>query len=365
MTVLLLGVVLVAGAFILSGVYNVAASRRHFAITAALLELVMRQSVKNHSRFIQSPPLDDADMVRLGAAHYQGGCVTCHRAPGGANPPIVTTMLPPPSHLQLAVRKWSPEQLFWIVKNGLKYTGMPAWIAPGRDDEVWSVVAFLIRLSDMQPEYYRSLALGDADQLHRDAREITQFGSDAALISACARCHGSEASPPQSRLVPKLAGQSADYLRLSLENYATGSRQSGIMQPVAAELDAGGLERLSAYYSNLPAQEHERSADSGSAEEIERGRHIAEAGITENGVPPCMNCHGGSGRPTYPKLAGQHGRYIAGQLGNFQKGLRSGTPQGAIMTTIARRLTARDIEDAAVFFEQLEPKDALSSGMSP
>jgi cytochrome c553 len=274
-------------------------------------------------------------------------------------------MLPPPSDLQRAVKNWSPEQLFWIVKNGLKYTGMPAWVAQGRDDEVWSAVAFLIRMPDMQPEHYRSLALGDAGQIDREAREITQFGSDAALISACARCHGSEASPPQSRLVPRLAGQSADYLRLSLENYANGSRPSGMMQPVAAELDSGALERLSAYYSNLPAKEQERDAGAGSAEEIERGRRIAQAGIAENGVPACMSCHGGSGRATYPKLAGQYGRYIAGQLRNFQKGLRSGTPQGAIMATIARRLTPANIEDAAAFFEQLEPKDALSSGMSP
>jgi cytochrome c553 len=364
--VLALSLVIAAAGFVWSGIYNVAASRGHLAITASILELAMRQSVKAHSRLVRSPPLDDPDSVRLGAAHYQGGCVPCHGAPGESNNPIVTNMLPPPSHLPRAVKDWTPEQLFWIVKNGLKYTGMPAWVAPQRDDEVWSVVAFIRQLPGMNAENYRSLAFGNADELDRAARDIIHFGSDAAAISACARCHGSETSPPPSRLVPKLAGQSEQYLRMALRNYAEGFRQSGIMQPVATELGPSEIERLSNYYAKLASQWHEIDAGGASSEQIERGRNIAQAGIAESDVPPCITCHGGAGLQTYPKLAGQYRNYIVAQLRLFQRGLRSSTPQAAIMTTIAQRLTAKEIEDAAVFFEQLEPgKDGLSLGISP
>ena len=67
-------------------------------------------------------------------------------------------MLPEPPYLGGVVESWKPEQLFWIVKHGLKYTGMPSWPALSRDDEVWSVVAFLQRLPGMKPETYRGLA---------------------------------------------------------------------------------------------------------------------------------------------------------------------------------------------------------------
>jgi cytochrome c553 len=343
-----------AGVIIWSGVYNVAASRGHFALTAKVLEVAMRQSVKAHSWHLRVPPLDDPHMIRLGASHYHGGCAPCHGSPGDPKNPIVQHMLPPPTHLPLAVNAWSAEELFWIVKNGVKYTGMPAWVAPSRDDEVWAIVAFLSRLPAINAREYRSLALGNADQDSRMAPEIVDFGTDAAAISACARCHDDETASPQSRLVPKLAAQSADYLKTALMDYAAGQRHSGIMQPIAAELDEQELLRLSSYYAGL-AHRSEARRNHAFSPEVERGRVLATVGIPKSGVPACLACHAEQSLPSYPRLAGQYHEYLVGQLLLFKAGLRNQTPQGVIMTTIARRLTARDIEDAAKFFEQLRP----------
>ena len=55
-------------------------------------------------------------------------------------------MLPQPPYLGTVVEKRSPQQLFYVIKHGIKFTGMPAWPAQSRDDEVWSVVAFLLEL---------------------------------------------------------------------------------------------------------------------------------------------------------------------------------------------------------------------------
>ena len=353
--IVVLGVCFVAAIFIWSGIYNVAASRGHFAVISEILETAMRQSVKAHSWYLRSPPLDDPDMIRLGAGHYHGGCAPCHGAPGDPKNPIVQRMLPPPTHLPSAVYNWSAEELFWIVKNGVKYTGMPAWVAPGRDDEVWAIVAFLRRLPKMETREYRILAFGKADQNAREAREIAAFGSDAAAISACARCHDDETAPPQSQLVPKLAGQSAEYLRIALRDYAAEFRQSGIMQSVAAELGGGEVERLSNYYSSLTRRDPPQRNAALSPDAIKLGRVLATAGSPKAGVPPCLACHGDKAMPTYPRLAGQYRKYLVAQLLLFRNGLRNQTAQGAIMTTIARRLTTREIQEAAEFFEQLEP----------
>ena len=64
-----------------------------------------------------------------------------------------------------AIPAWTDEQLFWIVKHGIKYAGMPGWIAQSRDDEVWTVVAALRSLPDMSRKEYRRLAMGDADSI--------------------------------------------------------------------------------------------------------------------------------------------------------------------------------------------------------
>ena len=190
-------------------------------------------------------------MVRLGAGHFAEGCAPCHGAPGQPRNPIVQQMLPPPPDLAAAAPTWSPEQLFWIVQNGLKYTGMPAWAAPQRDDEVWPVVAFLVRLPEMDAKAYRAL-VGATDEAPADSdRGIGAVSGSSART--CGRCHGDQAEPPIQDVVPKLAGQSPRYLASALQDYAVGLRPSGIMQPIAARLDARTLADLAEHYAAQPA----------------------------------------------------------------------------------------------------------------
>ena len=105
--------------FAASGIYSVAASRSHFAVTRWMLEFAMRRSVATHSYSISPPPLQDADKVRLGAGHYDGGCAPCHGAPGKRNNPIVRQMLPHPPNLSEAVATWAPEELYRSIAAAL------------------------------------------------------------------------------------------------------------------------------------------------------------------------------------------------------------------------------------------------------
>lgn len=339
--------VLGAGAFLVaaSGIYNVAASRPHFEITRVLLQFGLERSVATHSWLESSskPALDDPDLIRLGAGHFVRGCAFCHGAPGEPRNLAAEHMQPTPPALALAVTEWSNEELFWIVKHGLKYTGMPGWPSIERDDEVWAVVAFLRQLPNMSPAQYRELANGSAHT------------SDDEPLAECTRCHGGENAAPTSRLVPKLAGQSAAYLLHALEDYARDRRPSGIMQLLAVPLAAKDRQALAAYYANLkPQASQQKAAD---AARIERGRRIATEGIREETIPPCLACHSGRAAETFPRLSGQHAPYLAQQLRLFKEGLRAETPQGAIMTAIATRLDEAQISDVAAYFESRDPAE--------
>src|SRR5690606_25016642 len=80
--------------------------------------------------------------------------------------------------------------LFWIVKHGLKYTAMPAWPAQQRDDEVWAVTAFLVRLPELSPRAYRELAgMTRTGQAVQDGAELAT-GSESVGLTECVRCHG-------------------------------------------------------------------------------------------------------------------------------------------------------------------------------
>ena len=100
------------------------------------------------------------NLVKLGAAHFHGGCAFCHGAPGIPVSPIARQMLPSPPDLATSMRPWTDEEIFWIVQHGIKYTGMPGWVALERADEIWAVVAFLRRMPQLTASSYAELALG-------------------------------------------------------------------------------------------------------------------------------------------------------------------------------------------------------------
>ena len=168
----LLVIALIAGAAIMfSGVVNVAATNPHNPITAFVLSTAMDNSVRHHAKGIKAPPLDDPRMVMDGFRNYREMCVGCHLAPGVATTEIRKGLMPEPPKLQDEVEEWSPAELFWIIKNGVKMTGMPAWGPTHSDQKIWAMVAFLEKLPHMKAEQYKEMdkmAGPDEDHHHGD-----------------------------------------------------------------------------------------------------------------------------------------------------------------------------------------------------
>jgi len=358
-TLAVLAVVVPAGAllFAWSGLYSVAASKGHWPITDWFLHFGMERSVETHALGVEAPALDDPALVRWGAGHFASGCAPCHGAPGDLRNPITLHMLPEPPDLADRVPLWSAAELFWIVKHGIKYAGMPAWVAQERDDEVWAVVAFLQRLPGMTPERYRGLAAVPSGAA-QDARALAASGDARASLTACARCHGyrGEGAPG----APRLAGQDERYLFEALQRYGLGTRPSGIMQPVAAELDEAEMHELAAYYATLDAPYPPPPPDPDAAR-LELGARLATGGAPARQIPACASCHGavnaGNGR-RHPVIAGQHEDYLAQQLRLWRDGRRGDGPSARIMTAVARNLTDAEIEAVALHYATLRPSAA-------
>lgn len=168
-------IVLVAGVGLMfSGLMNVAATDLHSPLTAFVLSTTMDNSVRHHAKGITPPPLGDPQMVMEGFRHYREMCAGCHLAPGIDSSEIRQGLLPKPPKLQEAVDEWTPAELFWITKNGVKMSGMPAWGPTHSDAKIWSIVAFLEQLPHMTAEQYRRMdetagAEGDeTDESHHD-----------------------------------------------------------------------------------------------------------------------------------------------------------------------------------------------------
>ncbi len=356
----------IGGALLLvSGVVPVKASAGHWPVTARILDFAKLQSVRTHSIGIEAPALDDEALVLRGATHYETGCYPCHGKPGAPLPPVMAAMTPPPPELTgERVTRWTPEQLFSIVKHGIKFTGMPAWPAQERDDEAWAVVAFVRRLPALDAAGYDQLTqspVPDAIESAAGDRLEETLTVPAFVRTVCARCHGVAGTGRGPDAFPVLAGQRAAYMDVTLRAFAEGSRHSGIMAPIAAGLSGDAIREVTAYYERLPA----RDPDAAGAGQIARGAEIATRGLPERDVPACAECHGPIDEPrnpAYPRLAGQHARYLRQQLTLLQERRRGGSPQVNLMYAFVDRLSAEDVEAVASYYASLAPPAASAAG---
>jgi len=149
----------VGAAFILTGSFNTSAAKPPGGLEKAVARLTLNRSVARRAPKAANP-LSGPDVVRAGLAHYREMCVTCHGAPGvdaseagdGLNPPAPDLTLP-------GVQARSDGELFWIVQQGIRMTGMPAFGPTHKDPEIWKIVAFLRHLPQLTKDEQAALQL--------------------------------------------------------------------------------------------------------------------------------------------------------------------------------------------------------------
>jgi len=154
-----------------SGLVDVAATSPHWRVTAWILSTTMESSVRRRASAVRVPDdLDDLARVGRGASAYDEMCAACHAEPGGAAGVLAKGLLPEPPALADEAEEWSEAEQFWIVKNGVRMTGMPAFGPTHADDQLWDLVAFLRKLPSLSPAEYSSLVAGQVERHSHDHR---------------------------------------------------------------------------------------------------------------------------------------------------------------------------------------------------
>lgn len=356
-------IVAVCGAIVVvSGIAPIAASSGHWEITKWFLNFSKERAVATHSMLIEVPDLDVQSKIVQGAGHYEIGCLQCHGSPGKVPPRIVSLMTPKPPEIAAVVPEREPQELFYIVKHGIMLTGMPAWPSQERDDEVWSVVAFLLKYPQLSETEYQQLALGDFEK--QSAQTIEGVADDALtvpheVIESCAGCHGVDGQGRELGVFPKLVGQNEAYMIATLKAYQEDHRHSGTMEPIAGRIDEKIIEEVSQYYSQLKTGDATISSaeTEENREAIARGQKIATNGIPEQNVPSCVDCHPTSRAPfnnAYPTLNGQYADYLELQLNLFKQRKRGGTKSANLMHTVVDHLKDEQMRDVSLYYESLK-----------
>ncbi|WP_394690582.1 c-type cytochrome [Hoeflea sp.] len=413
----------------MSGFLDLSASAPHPEAWARLLHSTFQNSVAEHAETVPSDiSLDDPALIMAGAGHYANVCATCHGAPGFGQNPIALSLRPEPPMIVNAAKHYTPGELFHIVEGGVRYSAMPAWPVSNRADEVWAVVAFLMAMPDMDRAEYEELAFGkatnttatpsasqvatatdqassqnnhtatpgkaprpylpgdpqsliaSAEATDRPSTGFVQVRPMQTTSAACSSCHGVDGAGRDGGAFPNLTLHSPEYLAATLNAFASGDRQSGIMWPVAANLSESEINQLANEFGGRAALPS-RGADYASTADPEllaRGKEIALNGIplsanaqpsnpgepVPTAVQACQGCHGAVGEKerAMPQIAGQNAAYIANQLRLFRHHGRGNSLPYNPMSTVSHKLHDADIEALAAYYQSLPPAKQTAGG---
>ena len=135
---------------------------------------IVHASVERQGKSIEVPDLNKKSLILEGINDFEAMCATCHGAPGKNPGPMGQGLNPPAPDLQKSTQQRTPGELFWVVKNGIKMTGMPAWGVSHEDESLWPVVAFLTALPDLNAETYAALLKQAKGIGHHAAEEMKE-----------------------------------------------------------------------------------------------------------------------------------------------------------------------------------------------
>ena len=166
LTLASLAIAAIGAAVVYSGLINVGADDPHLDSVHALLRTARERSIAVRAADVTVPDLNDPALIRRGAGNYHSMCIGCHLAPGMDGTELSQNLYPAPPNLAQVDTDGSPATTFWVIKHGIKSTGMPAWGKSMADQYIWGMVAFLQQLPKLDAAQYHALVASSEGHAH-------------------------------------------------------------------------------------------------------------------------------------------------------------------------------------------------------
>src|SRR6266478_4383760 len=127
------------------------ADGNHSRLEARVMPAVLHAAISKQASRQTNPVFLSEDNLKAGTTMYQAMCARCHSSPQG-NPSVYgQSFYPPAPQLPARMYPYTEAQLFWVIKHGIRNTGMPAWGGMLSDDEIWQLVSLLKNSQDLPP----------------------------------------------------------------------------------------------------------------------------------------------------------------------------------------------------------------------
>ena len=163
--ILLVGFILVA-----IGAFDFSASNKPGVIENKLTPWAFERSMARRAPKQNNPFVNDSTALSVGMAHYKENCLVCHGVPGSEPSELSMGLNPSAPPLDdKGIQQLSDGQMFWIIQNGVRWSGMPAFGMTHKDEEIWKIVSFVRHLPQLTPEEKGKLIPKTEEDHHHEA----------------------------------------------------------------------------------------------------------------------------------------------------------------------------------------------------
>jgi cytochrome c553 len=189
-----------------------------------------------------------------------------------------------------------------------------------------------------------AMALSSAQTIPPDI----QKAAEEKAVNLCSTCHGPRGISTSAEF-PILAAQRAGYLAAQIDAFKSQTRAEkdahDFMWGIAGRLDEKIITGIAAYYAAQPPA----PGRTDNPAIVAKGKELFDKGLIDRGIPACASCHGASGEglADFPRLAGQHAKYVAKQLTYIQTLTRA----APVMHGIVKDLTPDEIQAVATYVQ--------------
>ena len=125
------------------------------ALEVVMARQIRRLAIPIEKRNAANPVSLNAEVLNEGRAHFADHCAICHGNDGSGQTPIGKNVYPKAPDLRLTdTQSMSDGELFWVIHNGIRFTGMPAWGSgdPEKDVDSWKLVHFIRHVPQLTQE---------------------------------------------------------------------------------------------------------------------------------------------------------------------------------------------------------------------
>lgn len=142
------------GAFLVFLNHGVSARQKPWAAEAYVMRRLRHLAIPRSARSMKNPVQPTREVLSGGMAHFADHCAVCHANNGSGGTEMGMGLYPPPPDMrQSRTQELSDGELFYIIENGVRFTGMPAWGGDSQEhrEASWHLVHFIRHLPRLTP----------------------------------------------------------------------------------------------------------------------------------------------------------------------------------------------------------------------